>query len=189
MRILFDFIPEGWRERQAWPEENPLVRSAFVSYLWGAEKMRANQVIGSLGLALLLGAYLTISLNGGFMTGFGPSGPGDPHSPETINWNQIVMAIFAVVGCVIPIISLWLQSRVLVVIASIGIAPIFIVGVLCMMVPLLGLAILIPVLLWANAAHSQWLLLKNGGRSTSTTSDLEGTPWENDPGHTSGKGE
>ena len=103
--------------------------------------------------------YWIIVLNGGFMTGFGPSGPGDPQSPKAINWNQIVMDAALSVSCIIPILALWIPSRILIGLSAVILLPATLLGLLLLTIPPVGLAILATVFSWYYAAYSRWCLL------------------------------
>ncbi len=120
------------------------------------QEMKTSQVVASLIFVGWLAFYWLIGFNWGFMTGFGPSGSGDPHSPAMINWNQIRIDIALSVVCLIPVLALWTRSRILRAIGFLILSPIAIVGVfLLLTVPLLGLAILATVCAWCFAAISR----------------------------------
>ena len=90
--------------------------------------MKTSQVIASLSLVGWLALYWIISLNGGFMTGFGPSGPGDPNGPHQINWNQVRMDVAVSFACFIPILALWTPSRLLLGFGAVILVPVAILG-------------------------------------------------------------
>ncbi len=118
--------------------------------------MKPDQVIPSLILMGWFAAYWIISLHGGFMTGFGPSGPGDPHSPAVTNWNQVRMDAALSVSCLIPVLALWIPSRILLGLGAVILLPATLLGLLFLTIPPLGLAILATVFVWYSAAHSRW---------------------------------
>ena len=108
--------------------------------------MKTSQVVASLILVGWLALYWIISLNSGFMTGFGPSGSGDPHSPVVTNWNQIRIDIALSSICLIPILALWTPSRILLGLATVLVIPAALVGLFFLAIPPLGLAILATVI-------------------------------------------
>ena len=123
------------------------------------QKMKTSQVVVSLIFVGWMALYWIISLNGGFMAGFGPSGSGDPHSPAVTNWNQVRMDVAVSLLCVIPILALWAPSRIFLGLASVLLIPAALVGLFLLTIPALGLAILATVIAWCYAARSRWSTL------------------------------
>ena len=125
------------------------------------QEMKTSQVVASLILIGWLAIYWIVSLNGGFMTGFGPSGPGDPHSSPVTNWNQIRMDGALSLICLIPILALWTPSRILLGLGAVLLIPTALVGLFFLTIPPLGLAILATVMAWFYAARSRWSILSS----------------------------
>ena len=125
--------------------------------------MKTSQVIASLSLVGWLALYWIISLNGGFMTGFGPSGPGDPNGPHQINWNQVRMDVAVSFACFIPILALWTPSRLLLGFGAVILVPVAILGLFLLTIPPLGVAILGTVFVWYCAALLRWGGLSHTG--------------------------
>jgi hypothetical protein len=119
--------------------------------------MKTSQVIASLILVVWLAVYWIISMNGGFMTGFGPGGGGESHN--AINWKQVGMDAALTIVCVIPLLALWTPSRFLLGIGAVLLLPVALLGVLMLTIPPLGLAILTTVFLWCYAARTRWSIL------------------------------
>ena len=128
--------------------------------------MKTSQIAASLILVGWLALYWSISLNGGFMTGFGPSGSGDPHSPAVTNWNQIRMDVAISVVCLIHILALWTPSKILLGIGFVIIIPIAVVGLLLLAMPPIGLATLVTVGAWCYAASSRLRVLDSSVPTT-----------------------
>jgi hypothetical protein len=118
--------------------------------------MKPSQVVASMILVGWLALYWIISLNGGFMTGFGPSGSGDPHNAAVTNWNQVRMDVALSLICLIPILALWTPSRILLGLGAVLLIPTALVGLFLLTIPPLGLAILATVIAWFYAARSRW---------------------------------
>ena len=123
------------------------------------QAMKTSQVVASLILVGWLAVYWFITLKGGFMTGFGPGGGGDPHSPSEINWNQVRMDVALSVVCLIPILALWTRSRILLGFGAVILIPAALLGLFLLVIPPLGLAILATVFAWYYAARSRWSIL------------------------------
>ena len=121
--------------------------------------MKTSQVVASLIFVGWLTAYWIITLNGGFMNGFGPGGSGDPHSPSEINWNQVRVDVALSVVCLIPVLALWTPSKLLLCFGAVILIPVALFGLFLLSIPPLGLAILATVFAWCNAARSRWGIL------------------------------
>lgn len=123
--------------------------------------MRPSQVIASLLLLGWLAAFWAIALNGGFMTGFGPSGPPDPHEPVEVNWNNVVINAAFSTACLLPLAALWTPpNRWLLITSAVIMTLVALLGLMTMMIPPLGIAVLGTVFMWFYAASPQWALLK-----------------------------
>ena len=120
--------------------------------------MKTSQVIASLILVVWLAVYWIITMNGGFMTGFGPGGSGGSHN--AINWKQASMDAALTMVCVIPLLALWTPSRFLLGIGAVLLLPVALLGILMLTIPPLGLAILTTVILWCYAARTRWSILR-----------------------------
>ena len=95
------------------------------------------------------------------MTGFGPSGSGDPHSPTAVNWKQLRMDLSLSVACVIPILALWIPSRIALGFGAVILIPVALFGLFLLMIPPLGMAILATVFAWYYAARLRWSILSH----------------------------
>lgn len=93
------------------------------------------------------------------MTGFGPSGSGDPHSAATTNWNRVRLDVALSLICLIPILVLWTPSRILLGLGAVLLILAALAGPFLLTIPPLGLAVLTTVIAWFYATRSRWSAL------------------------------
>jgi hypothetical protein len=93
------------------------------------------------------------------MTGFGPSGSGDPNGAAVTNWNRVRMDIALSLICLIPVLALWTPSRILLGLGAVLLIPTAFAGFFLLTMPPLGFAILATVIVWFYAARSRWIAL------------------------------
>ena len=128
-------------------------------------KMRTSQIIASIALAGLWTVLAAIVLNGGFMTGFGPSGPPDPQSITEsgypIRWTVVIINILTTLVFALPIMSLWMRYEAMIIVGAVAIIPLFIAGLIALSILPLGILILTVVFIWSHAARSRWNFLKS----------------------------
>lgn len=124
--------------------------------------MKISQILASLIQTLWLLAYWKFCNSGGYMTGFGPSGPGDPTSPVKINFVQLAIDIGVVLLCIIPTISLWTPYPKLIeasgwfMLAFVGIS----VWVMLIFFPI-GFPMFVSALIWYYAAAASFAKLRS----------------------------
>lgn len=110
------------------------------------------KTIASLLITYIGLGYIFVAWNGGFMTGFGAkSNSLDPYSPSQIliNGTILVWTIFLVV-------ALWRPNKVLLLLGGIMMLPLVVIGLFCLMIPPLGIALLLAPTLWYCTAYAHW---------------------------------
>ncbi len=123
--------------------------------------MRPGQIIASFLLVGWLVTFWAITLNGGFMTGFGPSGGPDPHELVKVNWNNMVINLVFSAACLVPLAALWTPPlRWLLITSAVIMSGVALLGLMALMMPPLGIAVFGTVFMWFYAARSRWTSLK-----------------------------
>ena len=91
---------------------------------------------------------------------------------------------------VMPMLNLYFPGRASILLGVIAQIPLIVVAYRLWWIPLVAMGIAPLVILWINAAHSQWQILNGTVGSmdqSGRANDLEGTPWSDDPSHIRGK--
>lgn len=133
-------------------------------HLFGKMKSLTTLLIACIGLG-----YVSVAWNGGFMTGFGARSDSlDPYSPSQILINGTIL-----IWTIILVVALWRPSKFLLVFGGIILLPLVIIGFFCLFMPPLGIALLIPPILWYCTAHAHWKNLQNNGTEPCNESKAE----------------
>lgn len=109
-------------------------------------KLLTTLLIACIGIG-----YVSVAWKGGFMTGFGSGDSLDPYSPAQILMNGIVL-----IWTIFLVVALWRPNKVLLVLGGLMILPLVIIGLFCLMIPPLGIALLLAPILWYRTAYTQW---------------------------------
>jgi hypothetical protein len=97
----------------------------------------ASVLIGFIGLIY--------SIPGGFMRGFGSDDP-----------FPYYQALLAFLWTLLTVSSLWMSSRILLLIAGLLMLPMVALGIYWIMIPVVGVGMLLLCALWYAAAYSRW---------------------------------
>ena len=108
-------------------------------------------------------------------------------APQQENLYLVPISYWIAMAFVVlaPIYSLWFPSRFSIRLGVVGQIPLIVAAYRIWWFPLYSFLIISPVILWINAAHTQWQILK-GTYVTGASGDLEGTPWDEDRSHIRG---
>jgi hypothetical protein len=99
-------------------------------------------------------------------------------------WSTLAYVVF------MPLFTLRFPSRTSIVLGAVAQIPLILVAYRLWWLPIIAMGIAPLVILWINAAHSQWQILNGTYVSIDQSggaSDVEGTPWSKDPSHIRGK--
>ena len=115
---------------------------------------------------------------------FGTHERENQHLVTTGYWFTLAYVVF------MPWVTLWFPNRVHIALGAIAQIPLILVAYRLLWLPIIAMGIAPLVILWINATHSQWQILNGTSVSidqSADSSDVEGTPWSENPGHIRGK--
>ncbi len=69
-------------------------------------------------------------------------------------------ALLAFIWTILVVSSLWVPSRVMLIIGGVLMLPMMALGIYWIMIPVVGVGMLLLIALWCSAAYSRWKSLR-----------------------------
>lgn len=124
------------------------------------EVSTGSKIVVTVLFALWLVPVVLSTIYGGWMRGFASDSVGTFQS-RLFNWSTL----FVLALTLLPIISVWIRSRILIVVVTLLLFPFALLGLYLLVVfPFGGIIITITILPWYLVSCSRWGYLKEWNR-------------------------